>query len=442
MRSITHKDFAVDVGRKQMYSRLTKVDKFWRELLGSDYRPYQHRGGFLYEGRILEMFPTFRGFRRGMTWGLFLACVRDFAWSRINVFAPRPRNVEEYFYRSRGRMLTRVASQGFQEKLTGKRWADVPLPENFNDGGRTGFLTTVHQAFLRAFFAREEKEHTKEGVWYHPAKGTGQVMDMLAQKAAEAGAIFHYGAKVLNVKASEHKVESVTAEVDGETISFECKNLVSSIPLDILVRLLGLPIPEAYAKAATPTSRRTVILVYLFLNRPPKFPHPYLIVTCPKTRIGRITNYSGFNGDMVPPGKGCLCCEYYCFGDDPLLDVEPKELVRQTVEYCASSGLISRDSFVEEKYFKFPGADASQNSRNWINSMRLGLLDAVQPFQNLYQVARTDLDIATLAGIESIEAVLSGDRSEFDSHFDPANLGIGATSKKPFGFKMPPGVEV
>ena len=57
--------------------------------------------------------------------------------------------------------------------------------------------------------------------------------------------------------------------------------------------------------------------------------------------------------------------------------------------------------------------------------MRMGLLDAVKPFNNLYHIARTDLDIATLAGIVSAEAIISGDRAEFDLHFDPSPSLIG-----------------
>jgi hypothetical protein len=218
---------------------------------------------------------------------------------------------------------------------------------------------------------------------------------------------------------------------------FKPRNVISSVPLEALIALTGRKVPEVYAAAAgAPSRRRTVILVYLFLDRPPKFPHAWLQVTCQRTRIGRITNYSGFESDMVPPGKGCLCCEYYCYGSDPLLDMDPKQLVRETRDYCVASGLIESEAVHDDLVIKLPGADASQNRHNWITSMRLGLLDEIKPFKNLYHVARTDLDIATLAGIESAEAILSGDRSVFDRHFDPVEIGI-RSEPKAFEFRLP-----
>ena len=48
---------------------------------------------------------------------------------------------------------------------------------------------------------------------------------------------------------------------------------------------------------------------------------------------------------------------------------------------------------------------------------------------------------ATLAGLESAEAILSGDRKTFERHFDPRELGIRSESK-PFEFSNPPGVQI
>jgi protoporphyrinogen oxidase len=435
MRSVHHGDFVVDVGRKELYNRLAKVDDFWTEVIGSDYRPYPHRGGFLYEGRILEMSRSYRGFLRGMPMSMFAGCAADFLWSRMNVFAPKPRNVEEYFYRTRGRLLTRAVSQGFQEKLIGKRWADIPLPERFSENGNGGFVGTVKAAAHRLFSTKEV--NTYKGTWRHPAKGTGQICDALAKGIVDYGGSFGFGAKIISVKPGNGRVEFVTAAIDSETICYEPENLISSIPLEVMISLLGQKVPEAFTAAkGAPSQRRTVVLVYLFLNREPKFPHAWLQVTCPRSRIGRITNYSGFNADMVPPGKGCLCCEYYCFGEDPLLALDPKELTQQTIDFCAACGLIERDSFVEKLVLKFPGADASQNRHNWITSMRLGLLDEIKLYRNLYHAARTDLDIATLAGLEAAEAILGGDRTTFDLHFDPTQIGI-RSEPKAFEFKLP-----
>jgi protoporphyrinogen oxidase len=435
MRSVKRGDFVVDIGRKELYNRLEKVDRFWEDLLGSNYRLYPHRGGILYQGQILEYSPAYRGFRRGLTWGSFISCSLEFLGTRLKRQAAKPRNVEEFFYQTRGRQLTRIFSQGFQEKLTGTRWADTPLPEVANsvDGG---FIQTVSKAFKRTFSASEP--NTYKGIWRHPAKGTGQICELLEEGMTKAGGKIRFETRLVGMTTTANKVETVTATIGSETLVFQPQNVISSIPLEMLTQFLtSRRFDETSAGPKDPHFRKkTVVLVYLFFDEPPKFPHAWLNVTCPDTRIGRITNYAAQNGDMVPPGKTCLCCEFYCFGDDPILLKDNKEFTELALSECEKFRLATRSKCFDNLVLRLPGADASQNRHNWLSKIRLGLMNEILPFKNLFYVNRTDLDIATLAGIEAAEAILSGDRTTFDRHIDPREIGI-RSEKKPFEFKNP-----
>ena len=335
MRSIRRGDFIVDVGRKELYNRLEKVDRFWGEILGDQYRSYPHRGGVLYDGLILNQSPAYRGFRRGMPWGMFLGCLWDFGWAQINRNRSQPRNVEEFFYQTRGRRVTQIVSQGFQEKLTGRRWSEIPMPDNLPNGQTAGILETLKGAFERTFSSKEV--NTFKDIWRHPAKGTGQICDALAKGITDFGGQIHCGMAPAEMCSSGGRIDSVTVKTGAEVICYEPENVVSSIPIEFLVQFLlkkSVDVTVGKDSGSSPFREKTVILVYLFYE-PPRFPHAWLIVTCPKTRIGRITNYSGFNGEMVPTGKTALCLEYYCFDDDPLLSKTNEEIAEMALNECA-----------------------------------------------------------------------------------------------------------
>jgi hypothetical protein len=68
-----------------------------------------------------------------------------------------------------------------------------------------------------------------------------------------------------------------------------------------------------------------------------------------------------------------------------------------------------------------------------MNQELLKKLNALEPYKNVYYTNRTELDIATLAGIEAGEAILSGSRSDFDRRSDPNELEI-RTETKAFAF--------
>ena len=427
MRCLHRGEFVVDVGRKELYNRLEKVDAFWHKLLGADYRGYPHRGGILFDGHIIDMSPAFQGFRRGMPMGMFIGCAFDFLGARLR--RREPRNQQYYFYAKRGRRLTQIFSQGFQEKLTGKKWAEIPPPESSASNGDAGLLTTM-RALLERTFSKKEV-NTFQGIWRHPAKGTGQICDLMAQGIRESSGRIELEARVLAMESTGGRVTAVLAGVGGTEVAYQPANIVSSIPLEFLAKLL---LPQ-YASATEKNpkaldQRRTVVLVYLFLNEEPHIPQAWLQVTCPKTRIGRITNYTAFNGDMVPKGKTCLCCEFYCFGEeDPLLRMKNEEIAELALGYCAETNLVDRTKYFDQLVLRLPGADASQNRDNWMSRERVQLLAEFDQFKNLYYVNRTETDIATLAGIEAAEAILSGNRSEFDRHVNPAELKIRSESK-------------
>ena len=436
MRSIKRGDFIVDIGRKELYNRLQKVDQFWSDLLGGEYRQYPHRGGILFDGHIIEISPSFRGFTRGMPWKMFAGCAWDLLVSRVKLDRSRLGNLEEYFYATRGRRLTQIISQGFQEKLSGVRWADVPLPENYSDSRDGTFLNTVKSLLIRTFSRKEV--NTFEGTWKHPAKGTGQICEALERGIVAHGGRMIFGADVIEMNSRDGAVGNVKVKAQGESVTYQPQHVISSIPAPFLLKLL---LKDRFDRLdvslkAPPASKRTIVLVYLFFDEPARLPHAWLNVTCPQTKIGRVTNYTGINGDMVPKGKTCLCCEFFCTSGDPLLDLNDQETVRLAVSECGKYRLADPGTCFDSMVLRLPGADASQNRHNWINNLRLGLLEELKPFKNLYYVARTDLDIATLAGIESAESILSGDRGTFDRHIDPVNLDIRST-KKAFEFKNP-----
>jgi len=161
------------------------------------------------------------------------------------------------------------------------------------------------------------------------------------------------------------------------------------------------------------------LLVYLFLNEAPRFPHVFLKVTCPKMRAGRITNYAAFDGRMVPAGRTCLCVEFFAVEAAALLDRSHEELRELAQEECVKAGLVDGAKCFDCLILKMPEADAATHWRDWLSESKLLLLARLQRFENFYNVNRAGTDVATYAGMKAADAILSGDRSEFDYRTDP-----------------------
>lgn len=417
MRSIRRGPFVVDVGRKELYSRIPDVHRLWTELLGDDYRPYAHRVGILYRGKILEVSRSARGLRRGMPWGMLLAGGLDYLCRRANPLPSKPRNLQDHRYRTHGKRFSQMLAQGFEEKFDGRKWSDLPVPQEELSQHATSFFAAVKNRLTRSL---ETPEPVPQ--WRHPAKASGQISELLDSKIVAAGGQLRYESEVTRLIASDRTIHTVNSDTPDGRVDFRPLYVVCSLPPEPLARLLSPPLEVGGDQSGSANGEvplRSTVLVYLFLKESPRFPHVWLNVTCPTMRAGRITNYAAFHGDMVPKDQTCLCVEFFCVGAEPLLELQDDELRDLAVRECDRVRLIDPAKLFDHLVLKLPGGDAATHARDWLCESRRKLFAGFNQFENLFYVQRPGTDVATYAGLQAARAIISGDRSDFDARANP-----------------------
>jgi protoporphyrinogen oxidase len=407
MRTLIHNGFFLDIGRKELYSRNPIVHQFCTEILGPHYRTYPRRFASLYRGRIIEQSGAYRSFTRGMPIGMFIRVAADVVLSRIRYTLIRPKNYAEWVYGGTGRLYSQITEQAYWEKIQGKPWSEMPVPaadgrpRRLRFGGLGEMLSRAHGAAVPVT------------EWRHPARGAGQICTLLEGGAADAGARFEFQCAISNLETDADRVTAVTVRTPTGTMLLRPEHVVSSLPIQALTALLPPHFRPAHAHDGSPPKRSTR-LVYLFLREPPRFPHAWLEVSSPDLRVGRVTNFAGFNGDMVPQGHTCLCVEYFCTGDDPLLAVSDDALRDLALREMASAHLVDPAACFDTLVLTLPGADAAINLRAWKAAVQ-PYLDALRPLSNLYYINRPSTDQALFAGLLAADAVINGNRRAFDT---------------------------
>jgi protoporphyrinogen oxidase len=412
MRSLTRGEFTIDIGRKELYTRIPEVHQLWHSILGDDYREYPHRVGSLYRGRILEMSDRYRGLRRGLPWPWLISGGIDLLMYWICSGMSRPANYQDYWYRRAGRRFARLFAQGYWEKFRGQVWLDMPVPEvaiDENDASSYS-LNAVKQGLMLA----SQGGPSDQRGWRHPAKGTGQICDLMLTEALCGGAQIKFNTEVLALNSKDGRIVEVLTTENGNSATYRPRHVVSSMQIEDLALGLSEASEQEWAGA-----ERNVALVYLFLDAPCRFPHAWLEVNDTNMKAGRITNYAAFNGDMVPHGKACLCVEFFCLGDDPILRLSPKELEALAIRECTENGLIDSTKLLDTMVTTMKRSNAAASWRDWQSAVKLQLLERIARLDNLYHVNRPGTDWATFAGMLAAEAILTGSRTEFDRRADP-----------------------
>lgn len=419
MRSIVRGDFRMDIGRKELYTRIPEVDRLWRAILGADYRRYPHRVGSLYRGRILEMSDRYRGARRGLPWPWLICGSIDLLLCWVGTGLSRPSNYQDYWYRRAGRRFARLFAQGYWEKFRGQAWADMPVPDTEIDGRDVN--SYAFNAIRQGLKLASQGGPSVQEDWHHPAKGSGQIADLMQDQIMCRGAHIHFNSKVVEMRSVAGAIDQVLIQDAHGVRACRPRHVVSSMQIEDLVGVLDDPTQPGESKSfrMPVDSEQSVILVYLFLDQAPRFPHAWLEVNDADVKAGRITNFAAFNGDMVPPHKTCLCVEFFCAGKDPLLQFSPKQLVDLAIRECAENQLIDPEKLLDTLVTSMKRTNAAASWRDWQKAFKLKLLEDVRQFKNLYHVNRPGMDWATFAGLMAAEAILQGCRNEFDRRADP-----------------------
>lgn len=406
MINIIHEDFSVDLGRKELYTRIPSVNDLWVELLGDDYKQYDYRIGLLYKNKVLEKTSKYKGFKRGLSWSQFIICLFDFAISIFRFI--NPQNYEEYMYKIRGKKFTLIFSQTFFERFQGRFWKDLPIP---TDGKEKRQDTNFINSLLK-FFSDKNDEKSNQELWRHPSKGAGQITKELEKRILDLKGEILYETNVDEIKVVDGKVtEIIVSNSNGKQV-LNPEIVISSIPLEFAAKLF---IQNFRKQPDSKTSlNRGTLLIYLFINEPTRMEQTWINVSDPDLQIGRITNYAGFGGTMVPEGKACLCIEYFLFSDDPLFKLSDDQILAKTLNQIKGVRLFDEDKIEKSKVLRFPNANAAVSWTDYLSEpYKVELFNSIKGISNVYNVNRAGTDRATHAGISSAEAILAGNKKEW-----------------------------
>lgn len=172
-------------------------------------------------------------------------------------------------------------------------------------------------------------------VFHYPRRGFGQIAEVLAQAATDAGARIEVSCPVEQVRPDP---VAPRVRADGRTLT--AGHVFSTVPLPRLAAMVDPAPPGPVLAAGGDLRFRAMALVYLVHTggRWTGFDaHYFPGAETPVTRISEPANYRVSQDD--PADRSVLCAEIPCAPGDALHTADPEELARIVVEATARTGL-------------------------------------------------------------------------------------------------------
>jgi protoporphyrinogen oxidase len=204
-------------------------------------------------------------------------------------------------------------SESFYFPYVRKLWGlepdnlSVTLAERRISSGSVGKIV---RKMLRTLPGYPKDETT--GRFFYPKRGFGQIAETMRKRAEAAGAEFLLNHDITRIERDGDRIVALHVAHDGETVRHDTDQVLSTIPLTALCRLIDPPPPPEVVEAARRIRFRGMILIYLVLDTD-RFTeydaHYFPELSIPISRMSEPKNYSSATS---PKGRTILCAELPC----------------------------------------------------------------------------------------------------------------------------------
>ena len=328
--TLSHDGFRFDSGAHRFHDKDAAITAELKGLLGTDLHLLVRPSKIFSQGDFLEYPISLIGVLRDLGIPYMIKAAADVARSRLRS-AGSAVSFEDYAIKLYGKTVAERFFLRYTEKLWG-----VPCSLL-----QPGIAAKRFQGFgLKALFdpiARILKPRAcpSEGIYYYPENGIGTISDALGAFCSEED--FRRSAPVTRLIHDSRQIRQV--EIGGREF-LDVEAVVSTIPLDQLIRDMDPAAPRHVLEAAMRLRFRNVILVAFFLDRESVSEAAVLYFADPDFSIIRVYEPKNRNSRMSPKGKTSLVAEIPCSPEDKTWILPDSFLTDQAKGELIRAGLL------------------------------------------------------------------------------------------------------
>lgn len=290
--------YRFDTGAHRLHDKDKAVTELAKNLLGEDLQRVAAPSQICWNGNFTDFPLSPLNLLKSLGW-------KDFVLACIQVISSRLKpvdvsNFEAFAIHQYGKIVARRFLLDYSEKLWGAKTSQL---STMVAGSRLKGLD-LRTFLVESLRGRLKKTEHLDGAFFYPRKGIGQLFDRMVEELptqelkpnSRVSQIHHDGTQILHVTINgvdDHEVDEV----------------VSSLPLGVLVNSLNPPAPQHVLESASRIRFRHVFLVMFCLdmksvngNASMYFPSK----DDPFTRVYEPRNRSQW---MAPKGKTSLAVE-------------------------------------------------------------------------------------------------------------------------------------
>lgn len=312
-----HEGFRFDSGAHRFHDKDAEITADIRQLLGEELRLVEVPSYIFEDGHLVDFPLSPLNLLQHLGPAVFAKAGAQVLASRLRAPAT-PRHFEDFAVATYGREIASRFLLNYSEKLWGLS-CDCLSPDVAGKRLSGLGLATFLVEAVGGALARDR--HLDGRFWY-PRLGYGCIADALARECGE-GAV-RLRSRVTRIRHHAGTIREI--EINGSE-SLAVEDVVSTLPLDVVLRVLDPAPPEQMTAAVRSMRYRNVVLVAFFIARAsindagtvyfPSAEFPFTRVYEPRNR----------SSEMAPKGHTSLVVEIPCGPGSSIWSLEDDALI-------------------------------------------------------------------------------------------------------------------
>ncbi|MGH7899331.1 MAG: FAD-dependent oxidoreductase [Candidatus Binatia bacterium] len=344
-RTFCHGEHRYDSGAHRFHDHDAEVTRDLRALLGDELAEVDAPSAILDRGRFVRFPPS------PLNW-LFaygpLEGVRAGAELLRARRAKRPeRNFEDFAVNRYGARFARPLLLDYSEKLWG-----LPARE-LSPEVATRRLSGLSLAtlFVELLLPHRRAAHL-DGSFLYPRSGYGEIVRRVELELPRERLLREH--EVTGLDCAAGRVARI--RLAGRPALEVAGTILSTLPLTLLVRMLGDELPASVKAAAQRLRFRHVRIVFLRVALARVTTNASIYLPDPALCISRVYEPKNRSPRMAPANETSLVAEVPCGSDDALSTLAPEALAERVIRELASTGLLHAERVVEWRHHFLPNA--------------------------------------------------------------------------------------
>jgi protoporphyrinogen oxidase len=345
--------FSFDLGGHRFHSNNLEVVDWLKALMGSDLLRVHRRSRIHLQGRFID-YPI-RLTQATRAFGARRA-VRG-ALSYAGALATNHRHdavtFEDWVTRRFGRVLYEIYFKPYTEKVWGIRCNELSA----DWAAQRISVPNLAETVRGAVFPPRHPAPTAVRQFYYPRHGYGTISDRLADGIATLRQDVLTSTSLVKLQFSDGDAVVEVLDSAGARRTIRCGQVISTVPLDALLKALVHEPGIAQVEAESRLTYRGIVLIFLGVARAQVSPDSWTYFPSPDLIFGRSHEPKNWSAAMVPGASvTSLALEVFSSPGEPSWESGDAVLVERAVGELEAVGWIRRGDVTHSWVLRVPHA--------------------------------------------------------------------------------------